>query len=603
MSPDLLTVGKLTVNCVIARDHPHPDRVRWRLDDVAAGPLLAALSTLLEPLARLHSDEVVIIKRLELSFDLDPSRDAPELARRWAARLAAALAVALAPQTRTSQLRFADEAHYLAQFLADTAAGRASGKWYYRRYRGWAALPVSAILRSAIADELGLGLAALRALGPEELGQVLAALGAREAQRIVLAIGEGDGDDFDGAAATVVHAADAFRARALASRSPWSVALALTAVAAELVAPSRLSSLARLAAAVAAWWIELEYAPANPAATKTAPATAAVAAAAAALDEAAPALMPLVALAPARRAQLQAALRPQAPMEPHGDVAVTAYTRFGGMLLLLRRLVDLPIDRVFSDERDRAMLRLIVVARCAGPARVREVLDDTLLQRLCGLGDGGTTAPETDDWITANAGRLANELAPALAASRLAIARSRRLAVARSPAVGALALGIAEPDGYWFALAPLSPSLRAELRGAALAPRPGDVLGLDDALGLAAVRDLCIATARAVSQVVCHLASSHRVAPIDAELALVLTAQNVLHGFARSLPGFAESSPMFLYDNFLAFSATVEETRERRACRIGRPPLATILSLTGAQRGRLTLPWLGGAGLELYPGG
>lgn len=601
MTANLVSVGRLTVNCIVARDHPHPERVRWRLDDVAAGPLHAALSALLEPLARLHSDEVIVLGRLELSFDLDPSRDAAELARRWAAHLAAGLAAAIAPRGVATQLRFADEACYLARFLADTAAGHGDGKWYYRRFRGWAALPVPAILRSAILDEPARGLAALRALAPAELGAVLAALEPREARRIVQTIidGDGDGDDAgrDAAAAAVVAAGEAFRARDLASRSPWTVALALTAVAAERLAAPQLPSLARLAAAVAVWWIAREHAGAE-LCVAAAARTSAARGPAGSLDAAAPDPAPVIALAPARRAEIEAALRPRAAPEPRRDAAAVAHTRFGGMLLLLRRLVDLALEPVFSAERDRAMLRLHLIARCAGPARMRMVLDDALLQRLCGLGDG-TTAADAEDWSVASAGRLACELVPALAASRMVMVRSLRVAAARAPRVGAVALAIAEPDGYWLALAPLAP-LRPALRG--LAPLSGDVLGLPAAAGLAARRDLGLATARACSDMLCHLSAGER-PPLEAELALVVGAQHVLHGFARSLPGFSGSSPAFLHDNFLAFPASVEDLGARRVCRMGKPPLATVLALTGGQRGRIDLPWLGGAALELYPGG
>jgi hypothetical protein len=69
-------------------------------------------------------------------------------------------------------------------------------------------------------------------------------------------------------------------------------------------------------------------------------------------------------------------------------------------------------------------------------------------------------------------------------------------------------------------------------------------------------------------------------------------AHYTLRAFARRLPGFAESSPEYLYDNFLAFPATVDEVAGGWVCRVGRPPLATVLVLTGALRGSLEIPWL-----------
>ncbi|HEX4458720.1 MAG TPA: hypothetical protein VIA18_12175, partial [Polyangia bacterium] len=181
---DTVSVGRLSVDCVVPRNHANPTLVKRRLDDVALGPLGEALAELLAPLSRL-GDEVIVIRRLELSFDLDTGDALPDVARRWAARLAASIAESLRPEARATMLRFADEAHYLARFLVDTAGGHAAQRWYYRRYRGLAALAQPAALRSAILDEPARGLTALQTLSASELTTVLAALGAREAQRVL----------------------------------------------------------------------------------------------------------------------------------------------------------------------------------------------------------------------------------------------------------------------------------------------------------------------------------------------------------------------------------------------------------------------------------
>src|SRR5215468_636508 len=113
---DQITIGRLAVDCAVPRDHPNPIAVRTRLDD--AGQRLAkALGELLAPLAKL-GDEVIVIRKLELAFELDTSLHPEELARLWAARIAAGVAAWLRPEARTSMLRFPDEAHYLARFLA-----------------------------------------------------------------------------------------------------------------------------------------------------------------------------------------------------------------------------------------------------------------------------------------------------------------------------------------------------------------------------------------------------------------------------------------------------------------------------------------------------
>src|SRR5215469_15499095 len=128
MSLDLISVRRMTVNCTVPRDHSIA-RVRWRLDEIAAAPLRTALEELLAPLARASSDEVLIIRKLELSFDLDTSREMSDAARHWAAQLASQLVLSLQPGAQLSGvLHFPDRATYLARFLIDTAEGRSSGK-------------------------------------------------------------------------------------------------------------------------------------------------------------------------------------------------------------------------------------------------------------------------------------------------------------------------------------------------------------------------------------------------------------------------------------------------------------------------------------------
>src|SRR5262249_9198319 len=203
-----------TVNCTVPRDHPNIGRVRWRLDEVAGPPLRHALQELLAPLGRLHSDEVVIIRRLELSFDLDTSRALPDLARRWAARRALALARSLEDGARTSgMVRFPDAAHFLARFLVDAAAGRAAGKWYYRRWRGLEPLAIPAVLRTAILEHAEQGLAGLRSLPPAELVPVLEALGPGEARRVIETVGQepGESADFERAAEALIPCAPIWR--------------------------------------------------------------------------------------------------------------------------------------------------------------------------------------------------------------------------------------------------------------------------------------------------------------------------------------------------------------------------------------------------------
>ena len=74
--------------------------------------------------------------------------------------------------------------------------------------------------------------------------------------------------------------------------------------------------------------------------------------------------------------------------------------------------------------------------------------------------------------------------------------------------------------------------------------------------------------------------------------ALSVVAQGLLRDFARRLPGFAQSGLEYLDANFLDCEAVYEEEASRRVVKLGRPPLAVVLSLTGAARGVHRLGWL-----------
>jgi hypothetical protein len=563
MRVQAVTVHRLTVNCTVVRDHPNIERVRLRLDDVAGRWLRQALEELLTPLAAIRSDEVLIIRRLELSLDLDISRALPDLARRWAARLVAQLAKAMSEGSRTEGLlRFSDPAHFLSRFLVDAAAGHASSKWYYRSFQGLAPLAISSALRTAVLEEPRRGLCALGLLAPPELASVLQALSSVEARRVMetVAIGGNDDAELEHAAKALIAVAPTWRALSLGVASPWISAVALLALASvESISP--LPPVARVATSVAHWIAE--RVPGSP--TRL-------------LGEVQTELPAISALSSQRRAELATAFEKDQSVTGAAPESVAAFTPFGGLVLLLPHLAALPIDEIWTEPCERAWARMLVLSRCAGAGRAGRALADPLLQRLCGLRNRDPVL-SLEEWVAKSADRLSNAFAPALWKKAEDTASWIRLTIGRDRNK-TLVVHVAEPEGYWLGLDPLGPLLRAALRSQG---------------------DLRLASARVVTSVVSYLSSADWTLPPVADRVLTVAAQHVLRAFARRLPRFSESSPAYLYENFLAFSATVERIGERWVCRIGRPPLAALLMMTGALRGRITAPWL--EPLELYSGG
>ena len=551
-----VSVRKLVIDCAVPHDHPNPLAVRTRLDD-AAQRIGVALGMLLGPLDKL-GDEIIVIPKLELAFELDTSLEPADLAARWAARIAAAIAAWLRPEAQTTLLRFPSEAHYLARFLVDTASGHAQDKWYYRRWQGIAALATAAQLRSALVEDPARGIAALAALPAAQLTLVVGALGAREARRVVEACAASTAADLDRAAIVLAPGVAAWLPIAAGLPSPWQAALVLAARAPN-AAREDTAALVTLAATLAV--IVHRRAQRAAATDPVMPLE----------SMGLPGPSALLALSPpARRALLEPLGETQDPAAD--ELPETWYTRLGGLLLLLPRIAELPLDALFGDEAGIA--RLLVLSRAAGEQHRDEVLRDPLWRRLCGVD----AEVDLDAWLP-----RAAELAPSLWERAMADAEQLHAVVTRHDTPW-LVLS-AQPTGEWLGITALSPEVRSVLRG----PR---ILVEDHELTAHATHGAAHRAARMLAWLGADLEA-------PADLALALAAQHVLRAFARRLPGFAESSPRFLYDSFLDFDATILDAGDAFHCRVGRPRLVALFGLTGALRGRLSIG--DGRVLELHP--
>jgi hypothetical protein len=556
---DLVTVGKLAMECAVPHDHRDPSRVRVRLND-ASERLAAALGELLAPLSKL-GDEVILIRKLELSFELDTSLDPNALAKQWAARIAAGVAAWLRPEAHTSMVRFPDQAHYLARFLVDTASGHAAQAWYYKRWQGLASLSAAAQLRSALVEEPLRGMAALATLAPLVLAAVLTALGPREARRVgeaVLAT-SARGEELEAVARAIARLVPSWLPPSASFRSAWQAGLVLVARAlAERALPElQVRTAVEVAVAVAA---------AARGHGRAAPSPAAI------LDDAdSPSLALLLALTSDTRNALIAPLGTDA-VQPVAPPA-SWYTRLGGLLLLLPRIAELPLGELFGP--DAGLARLAVLSRVAGSEHREEVLTDPLWKRLCGVAPDA----DVDAWLPS-----AKHLAAGMW-QRGAASAQRLSAIATRHGEPLLVIA-GEPGGEWLAIAPLTRELRRALR----------VSPVIDVDGLELASNITLATGRAATSVLAWLGSDLGSPP---DLALALAAQHVLRAFARRLPGFADSSPRFLYASFLDFDATIIDSDDTFHCRVGRPRLAALFGLTGGLRGRLAIG--DGRTLELYP--
>jgi hypothetical protein len=570
-------VGAWRSTYLVPRTHPSPERVRDRLDAAVNDDLPGKLATHLAQLLDGDGDELIFVRRLDLDFPVDASWDRSAIAMQCAQVLTWRLARELAAGDSANVIRFGSRAEYLARFIADRASGDAGSRWYYARFSGLHALPCSAALRTALLEDIELGLLALRALADHELVAVIAALGNTECTRVcdALAAGDDSGDDawaFDALAAVARVAVVPGSITTASELALWWVARSTVAAGGGLLLAAR--AVASAAVAIGSGVIG--------AATLLRALNGGDAAAAASVAHiGTDALLRLRLCPPSLLAELFAS---RAPATGAGaDIESFGSTPFGGPFVLLDDLFALPLDLAMSGWRGAdgvgaaQILRFLVLSNCCGGARAAAVFSDPLWRRLFGV------VPTIDRAAAANwlaslgpacRRRYARMIARFDARADGASERSAHDERGRNFRI------VADNDGNWRALS-----------FAAMA----SCIGLDRINGEEAEGGL--------DTDVDHLVADEESLPRAWSLLIGLTTQRVLRRFLRRLPGFSASHLAYAQRNLLEFSASVDAQAERIVVRLARPPLGLILNMTGCNRGARNWPLLDARPFALFNDG
>jgi hypothetical protein len=394
-----LRIAALDAVYLVSDQHPSPERLGKRLDEVMRKDLPAALGAVLKPTLGASDESLWFIRRLDVPIDVNAAWEPDAIARSWARQISRTLAQDLSGADGGNVIRFPDRAAYLACFVVDAASGDAFSHWVYRSFAGLRALPVSAAIRTALMDDPALGLAALQRLDVRELGTVIAALTEADAERSLNALaGDHDAMSLDASIAAAAAAWPVVAAQCDALSVPRA-ALALFVRA----AGGRLAALA--AQAIATLAAVMRVRPAS-----------AVSQLRAALLAGDPARVRAVA-APGTRvpellahlsdAQFDTVLRAVAPASAAPAPAVGfGQTRFGGALLLLPFLDALPLDALAGNWPPLhgvgapRMLRWLVLLKCLGRPHMDAVLHDPALRDLFGIAPQ-IGWPQTAAWLGA----------------------------------------------------------------------------------------------------------------------------------------------------------------------------------------------------------
>ena len=535
---------------LVPADHPEPQQVRWQLDRIARTRLAAALERALAEVFDPDDESVCVIEELEVDVVLDvDAADEDALAAAWARAIASAVRAAVDEPPGGRARRFASRTDQLAAFLADVAEGRAWERGHYEAFDGLRALPLQATIREALERDPETARAALAQLaGERRLDPVLAALGEREGERVVVALARGGKVTAAGVEAVLAAWEGILEGRP--GRSPVAAdALRLAAAAGTTsVDPPSLAEAARALVALAA------------------------ARAAGETTDSDPMLQELARRDPALAERVAEIVAPVEAQPAPGTFVGTAYA---GVFLLLEGLLDLDADAVLAalapPEAAIGPLRLELLARCVG---VQAAAADPGVRLAAGAETEGQPI-EHNGWGPAQ--RLLLERLV-----RLGRADGRRLV-----------LEPLEVDGRRFLL------VRDAERDAWLALLDAD--GGDDRAGEQAVRlvtEVFERAPEAVDRLPC--AAADELAALGGPPGtLLLLARAVLRELAARLPGLGRSGPAYLRENFLVGPGMIHVDGQVLDVQLPPSPLRVVLQLAGVNGRMLAVPWLGEVTLRL----
>jgi hypothetical protein len=548
-----INVGRFRVRYLVPGEHPHPEGIRARMDDIITKNLSDCLSTIMSRRFPDTDSSLWFIRKLELELDMNAGWEPDQIAKRWAMQVVQAISEE-SQDNRWGQgvIYFEDRAAYLASFLRDLSDGTAWDKWYYGPFMGLKALPVAMAAQTAICGEPAIGLDALFSLTSRDLRKVLLLLTERGTERVMLAMTEGlPQTDETACFGALVEVLEVKGAVSIPATEEWNDALALyiggcmekkdlqgPTLKAAALALARLSRL--LYTASGARWKEIGEAVVN--GNLSAPA----------LDSGvagAEILSPLVRCPPGLVTRILRAL-------PHGpgyeDIRQPEegdgrkHTAFGGVFLLLPLLDILPlagaVDGWPSCRSYAAVdaVRFLALVRCFGRLHAAGAFSDPVLRDIMGI-DASLDVSTIKDW---------------------------QKHITHGNINGCMRVLSAWYGGRYLTASeiPDRAGRHADDRAYLLSPEPFRLTGRLDRV-------------------------------------ILLAARCVLRDFAGRLPGFASSGFSYLFSNFLDFSASIENEDTRRVVRLGRPPLNIVLNMTGMNRSTYKLRWLDERPLVLFQEG
>ena len=549
------------------------ERVGKKLESLVQDGLSDNLQECLRPLDQ-SRDLVVFIKKIELEFDLDLALSNTQILDFWARSLQNSLLKNIRDSGNSKVAVFASQQSYHAQFIRDLLGGRFGSQWYYQKFEGLRALPLSAALRTLLIH-YPLVAPALDGFTRTELATLCTALSANDCKILC----EHFGLTSD-ASATV------------------KTSVSLKKVAVDLVAMFDEVNVSDLPQARLLCYLEMRNDDARLSAVQK--------------------ILPLIytlkqwrdrlsspqfsrlllSLVNKERCELLklsgrsgvenllyafryaspdlreilAAFAPRAPVGSRFAPAATRFSYFGNALFLLAHLTQIPLRQwtehwpEFRGLRAEVMLRHLALSLCQGPERFAAAFKDPVLQSLAGVPVSSMPLCMADicDWLRALKPEDSEKLGEAY---RGWMCEQVEDTVDLNCRVGDRVCAMSVEQKKNICLCFEYRSTETDF----------------------SVDSDSTADSIAVSDMRFFLGNDDIVLPENIAPLIYMLSQYALRSFAYRLPGFSQSSLLYLLRNFLGMSLTLVEEEERFVAHLSRVPMSIILNMTGINRGSLRL--------------
>lgn len=620
-----LTIGRLNGRYTLPAQHPQPERVQARLDDVVRKVGTAVIGRLLDHTLPADDPSIWLIRRLDFTLLADVGRlEADELGQLWGRQVTQTIVQAIAngPDGQ-NVLRFAHRAAFVAQFVADVADGAAADKWYYQDFVGLRHLLPGQAIREAIVREGATAVAILRHLAQSSrLERILRALSDADAARLVEILPDAAAADrpaWDQIVAVWPGVARPENGRVATPKNQLRLWLAAAEQSPTTPSLTAVTHLLHLADALKTTADPLGVA--RHVGRGELAAAVALARQSGARDglESLPAWQAAAVGDPDWPVAVAKTLVPATAVRPTPSPGQTLISPLGGLFMLLPIMLDLRVPELVGNLTQRrrdaegeeesslqprsaaSHLLYWLALKCLGGARAARWRDDPALLLALGLAAAPDEPPEVSPpqladlraaWrgVLRDQGRIDGRF---LALDTDVPPRSEKeLEISVYPRSSASRFSVLRDMryDYWLDIGPAAdvqltidhwPLAIDQFRLPTGDERP-------DWLETAVPDYAAKAKPAAATLAYCALPNL----PPGLDSTLTLLAQGVLRTFARHLLGFAWSSPAFLYDNFLVGDSQITLTTDEIRVQLPASPLHTVLRLTGWHDHSYTLPWL-----------